>query len=216
MTLVLFETKPIEENDEPLVDLSEYDFVLEPSYYNQGLSADKRMFLRKGVAEKLNDIQSKLKDYKFKIWDGYRSRTVQNNIYQKFWTELKIKNPDWSDERLKQEVGVFVTDPSSSKRIPPHATGGAVDLTLVDLQGRELDMGTEFDYFGVEAASLYYEDNAINDTIRENRKLLREAMVAAGFRSDKDEWWHFDYGNQIWAAALNMPHAIYGEAVLDK
>ncbi len=214
MTLISFEDVLIKEINEPLVDLDDYDFVLESSYYNQGLSQDKKLYLRKGVVDKLVEIQTKLSDYKFKIWDGCRSRDVQNNIYQKFWTELKMKHPEWDDDRLKHEVGVFVTDPSKSERIPPHATGGAVDLTLVDSQGNELDMGTDFDFFGPEAASLYYESHSDNETVKANRKLLRESMIAAGFRSDTDEWWHFDYGNQIWAAELNKPCAIYGEASL--
>ena len=68
-----------------------------------------------------------------------------------------------------------------------------------------------FDHFGPEAASLFYEINNIDDQVRTNRKLLRDAMVAEYFRFDDDEWWHFDYGNQLWAAALNKPYAIYGE-----
>ncbi|MBU0612709.1 D-alanyl-D-alanine dipeptidase, partial [Patescibacteria group bacterium] len=47
---------------------------------------------------------------------------------------------------------------------------------------------------------------------RNNRVLLRNAMVKAGFRQDKDEWWHYDYGNQIWALELNKSFAFYGEA----
>ena len=72
-------------------------------------------------------------------------------------------------------------------------------------------MGTGFDYFGPEAAALYYEDIEGHEPIRENRRLLRRVLVDAGFRFDEDEWWHFDYGNQIWASALNKSKAIYGE-----
>lgn len=73
-------------------------------------------------------------------------------------------------------------------------------------------MGTAFDSFSPEAASLYYETNAANDGIRNNRRLLRQALLKAGFRADDDEWWHFDYGNQIWASALGRRQALYGEA----
>ena len=82
---------------------------------------------------------------------------------------------------------------------------------MTDSFGNELDMGTGFDDFGSEAASLFYEINDIDNIARSNRKLLRDAMLAEDFRFDDDEWGHFDYGNQLGAAALNKPYAIYGE-----
>lgn len=214
MTLVSFESIEIKESNEPLVDLANFDFILEPFYFKQGLSPSDKMFLREGIAKKLQEIQKNLKTYKFKIWDGFRPREVQNNIYKKFWAELKQNHPEWDDKTLAQEVGKFVTNANDPNRIPPHATGGAVDLTLVDLLGKELDMGTEFDHFGPQAAALYFEQNQISENIKNNRKLLREAMQTANFRADDDEWWHFDYGNQLWASSLNKPTAIYGEAKL--
>ncbi|MEU7836106.1 M15 family metallopeptidase [Nonomuraea sp. NPDC049129] len=95
--------------------------------------------------------------------------------------------------------------------MPHSATGGAVDLTLVDAYRRELDMGTPYDHFGPESAALYFEDNAWNTIARSNRRILRDAMTGAGFRCDADEWWHFDFGNQIWAAHFSASVARYGE-----
>jgi D-alanyl-D-alanine dipeptidase len=82
---------------------------------------------------------------------------------------------------------------------------------LVDESGAEIDMGTRFDHFGPEAAALYFEQDGDNETARDNRRILRVALTKADFRYDEDEWWHFDYGNQIWAAALDKPKAIYSE-----
>ena len=211
MTLVKFEDVPVHECGEELVDLSKYGFVLEPAYYNQGLSTEPRMFLRKSVADKLLEIQQGLGGYKFKIWDGFRPRVGQQAIYEKFWKELSENHPEWDEEKLKMEVGVFVTAPNNPNRIPPHATGSAVDLTLVDTEGKELNMGTVFDYFGHEAMPLYFEENSGNSVAAQNRKMLRGAMLSAGFGGDKDEWWHFDYKNQKWAVELGYPEAIFGE-----
>jgi D-alanyl-D-alanine dipeptidase len=212
MTLVKFEDIPIQECGEELVDLAEYDFVLEPAYYQQDLSPEPRMFLRKSVAEKLSDIQKTLDGYTFKIWDGFRPRSVQQAIYEEFWKELSKAHPDWNEEKLKMEVGVFVTLPNNPNRIPPHATGSSVDLTLIDDRGNELDMGTPFDFFGPEAAPLYFEEQHIDEVVAKNRKILREVMLSAGFSGDNEEWWHFDYKNQKWAAELGYTAAIYGEA----
>ncbi|MET9251470.1 hypothetical protein [Nonomuraea sp. NPDC003709] len=60
-----------------------------------------------------------------------------------------------------------------------------------------------------ESAALYFEDNTENTAVRDRRRILRDAM--AGFRCDADEWWHFDYGNQIWAVHHKRPVALYGE-----
>jgi D-alanyl-D-alanine dipeptidase len=108
-------------------------------------------------------------------------------------------------------VGTFVTIATDPNVIPIHSTGGSVDLTLVDESGAELDMGTGFDHFGPEAAALYFERGEVNKRAGDNRRILRKALIEAGFRYDEDEWWHFDYGNQIWAAALHKPKAIYSE-----
>lgn len=211
MSLTDFEHIPIRENGDLLVELSLYDFLLEPVYFNQGVSKDRRIFLRKTVAEKLEKIQKDLNDCKFKIWDGYRPRSVQQSIYERFWKELQTDHPEWDNQRLEVEVGIFVTAPYKSKRIPPHATGGSVDLTLTDSTGKELNMGTSFDHFGPESASLYFESRSDNSVAKANRKLLREVMLSQGFNSDTDEWWHFDYGNQKWAAELGHPEAVFGE-----
>ncbi len=214
MSIASYQTIPIQENNEPLVDLSSFDFILDPIYFNRGFTTNQRMFLRVGVAKKLQEIQKDLKIYKFKIWDGFRPREVQNTLYKSTWEEFKLKHPEWDENKLAIEVGTFVTPPHEPGRIPPHATGGAVDLTLVDQVGKELDMGTDFDYFGPEASPLYFEENAINETVRKNRKIFREAMLAIGFMQYPEEWWHFDYGDQLWAMKSGAPLAIYGEIKL--
>lgn len=214
MTLIKFETIPIKESNEPLLDLQQHGFEIDPMYFKQGLSSESKLFLRKGVVEKLLEVQKELSPLKLKIWDAFRSREVQGNIYDKYFNELKSAHSELGVEKLTEEVGKFVTKPSDSDRIPPHATGGAVDLTLIDQKGNELEMGTKFDHFGPEAGQMYFEDNDINSNICNNRRMLREAMGKHGFRVDKDEWWHFDYGNQLWAYNLKKPYAIYGEAKL--
>jgi D-alanyl-D-alanine dipeptidase len=212
MSLIAWQKIPVQDSGEPLVDLGSYGFLLEPVYFNQGLSKEKGMFLRKSVAEKLARVQRSLQVYRLKVWDGFRSREVQDNLYQKYWNEFQSQHPEWDENRLRQEVGVFVTPAADPGRIPPHATGGAVDLTLADLDGRELDMGTPFDYFGPEGAPYYFERNSQNETAKNNRKILREAMFAEDFCIDELEWWHFDYGSQKWAVQMEKPYAILGEA----
>ena len=213
MTRAAFEDIAIKESHDPLANIEEYPFLIEPSYYNQGYSQHATMCLRKSVADKLLDIQNSFNgNYRFKIWDGYRPREVQDAIYNSFWKKLAGEHPEWADDRLHHAVEKFVTKATTQKRIPPHSTGGAVDLTLIDVAGVELDMGTAFDYFGDAARPLYYEENNIDENVRNNRRILRTAMLAHEFTQDDDEWWHYDYGDQLWALRSNREFAIFGEA----
>lgn len=211
MTKLAYEFIVIKENNDPLIILKEEDFFLKPIYYSQGLSQTKDIYLRKTVVDKLLKIQRKLKKYRFLIWDGYRTRDAQKRIYQRYRDELKDLHPHWDEKKLISATNTFVSAPYNPDRIPPHVTGGAIDLTLADKDGKELPMGTVFDYFGPQAAPYYYEENKMSKEIRENRKLFRDAMFAEDFSIDMDEWWHFNYGNQFWAVQTNKPFALYGE-----
>jgi zinc D-Ala-D-Ala dipeptidase len=212
MTLVKYTSIEIRENNETMVDLGTLGFLVEPKYFQQGLSTNSKLYLREKTAKKLLRVQKNLSKLKLKIWDSFRSRDVQNNIYQKYWDEIKISNPNWTEEKLRVEVGKFVSPPYQKDRIPPHVTGGTVDLTLVNENGQELDMGTEFDFFGPEASSFYFEIYKNKLNVTKNRRILREAMMMEDFTIDEDEWWHFDYGNQMWALKSGKSFAFYGEA----
>jgi len=214
MTNLAFEHIEIRESNDPMVNLQDYPFDLAPMYYKWDLSDSPELWVRKTIAEMLLSVQKKHLSptgKKFKIWDPWRSRIVQNNIYQKFWDELSSENSDWDDEKLIHEVGVFVTKADQPERIPPHATGGSIDLTIVESDGNEIDFGTEFDDFSEVAATNYFENNNFNEMVRDNRRWFQEIMIEEGFETDHDEWWHFDFGNQKWAVQSDKEFALYGE-----
>ncbi len=215
MTNVVFEQVPIQENYDPMVNMAEYPFVIAPMYHEWNLSDSKELWVRKAVADQLVEIQEKHLEpmgRKFKIWDPWRSRVVQNNVYEKYWNELKEEHPDWDDEKLAFQVGIFVTHAKDPKRIPPHATGGAIDLTVIDAEGNELDFGTTFDWFGPEAKIDYFEKNpGKNDVARDNRRWLHGLIKQYGFNDMEDEWWHIDKGTQLSAVEQGLEFAVYGE-----
>ena len=81
MTNLSFEHISIKENDEPLVNLAEFPFILEPLYFRHGLSKTSELYARASVAQKLLFAQENiLKGYLFKIWDPWRPREVQAAI----------------------------------------------------------------------------------------------------------------------------------------
>lgn len=108
MILSPYTSIEIRENNEPMVNIESLGLILEPKYFQQRLSADSRMFLRKEAARKLLKVQSRLAGLRLKIWDVFRSREVQNNIYKKFWSEVKTAHPVWGDKKIQLEVGKYV------------------------------------------------------------------------------------------------------------
>lgn len=145
--------------------------------------ASARCFVRKSVALKLNAIQKELETMGLglKIWDGYRPHSVQ----KKFWELVP-------DER-------YVLNPAKGSN---HNRGCAIDLTIVDKNGNELLMPTEFDNFTEKAHHDYMK---LDPKAIENRQLLKNIMVKHGFKPIKSEWWHYDDVDSHKYALLDIP-----------
>ena len=111
---------------------------------------------------------AKAENLMFKVWDAYRPFNIQQMMF-----ELLGESP-------------YISDPATGSI--PHCRGVAIDLTLCDMEGLELDMGTDFDNF-TELA--HYDSKGISENARNHRILLREIMTLAGFDSYDKEWWHF-------------------------
>lgn len=114
-----------------------------------------------------NDSFIKL-GYKIKLFDCYRPLDIQKKMWK------IVSNPS------------YVADPAKGSI---HNRGGAVDITLVDVNGKELEMGTPFDFFGIEASHNYPN---LSQEIKDNRELLKKVMIEKGFNSFDSEWWHYN------------------------
>lgn len=130
-----------------------------------------RCYVRRLVAMRLDSVQRELETIGLglKIFDGYRPLSVQKEMW-------KIM----PDSR-------YVADPAKGSR---HNRGAAVDVTLVDSLGNELEMPTPFDDFSEKASHDYMKVSA---QARQNRWILKMIMQKFGFFPLKDEWWHYDY-----------------------
>ena len=205
-------------------------------------NAEAQCLLRKEAAEKLFEAAAKLpKGWRFRIWDAWRPFALQHELYETYSKDI-IR--DFGLEKVSEEeqnavIRGFVSDPIPDREIPPvHTTGGAIDLTILDADGMELEMGTDFDAFTEKTRTDYFEaspmvektekcpkcfeSTLITDAgkkadlgierwlrIRENRRLLYGLMTDAGFTNLPSEWWHYDYGDRFWAYYNQCP-AIYG------
>ena len=126
--------------------------------------------------------------------------------------QLQRRDPALSGARLTEEVERYWAAPSADENSPaPHATGAAVDLTLRWKDGEALWMGSLFDDVTALAGRDRFEYLAADNfsfsdqEARANRRLLHWLMVEEGFAGHPDEWWHFSWGDQMWAALTAGP-----------
>lgn len=143
-----------------------------------------KAYLQPEVAAKLLKAQDLLSEqhpgYRLIIFDAARSVSAQKMI----WDALKMP---------AREKGKFASNPARGSL---HNFGAAVDLSIVDEKGNELDMGCGFDYFGPLAYPVMenklLSEGKLTKAQVENRKLLRSVMHQAGFFNIQTEWWHFN------------------------
>jgi len=152
---------------------------------------------------RLNEALALLPDsLGFKIFDAYRPLSLQQFFFDRECARVRAVNPDLTDEEIRKIVFVSVYPPNTNPQAPPpHSTGGALDLSLMDRNGIELDMGCRYCDFGDR---MYTNSEAITPEQRQNRLILLNAMVSAGFANFPGEWWHFMYGEREWAAYMSM------------
>ncbi len=198
----------IVENGEELVSLRDISpkIIVKPIYLEWGIQgATEQSLARVGVAERLMVVAQTLpNDVGLVIYDPYRAFETQKGLFDSFTEKLTREgNVFASEEELLAAVQVYVSTPSLNPDKPaPHLTGGAIDLGLIDLKsGHILDMGADFDHFGIESRTDFYENrsNYQDEIYRTNRRSLYWAMIKQGFTNYKDEYWHYDFGNQFWA-----------------
>jgi zinc D-Ala-D-Ala dipeptidase len=137
---------------------------------------DMPCLLKRGTAMKLAKAQEALKKkgVSLRIWDAWRPAEVQHLFIAKAGNTGMFLNPKvaWSQ----------------------HCQGTAVDVTLVDLQGRQLAMPTEHDDNGVEA---YFQYSGDDPAVKANVGFLQRAMEDAGFQLLDTEWWHFNDADYV-------------------
>jgi len=170
-----------------LKDLSP-DFVYELKYatpdnfLKQAVYDCGECYLRKSTAEALVKANEAFKQlgYRIKLFDCYRPLSVQ----KKMWKILPGTH--------------YVANPAKGSK---HNRGAAVDLTLVDAEGKELNMGTPFDFFGKEAHHTYTQHSK---EVLENRKLLKETLDKYNFKSIYSEWWHYEFRPEMQSKVENF------------
>lgn len=151
--------------------LEDMRYATTNNFLRRKLYDSPKCFLLKVVAEHLKQaedyLQTKKPGYRLKVWDCYRPLSVQ-----------KIMSESVPDKR-------YVADPDKAK----HPKGLAVDITIADSFGRELEMPSEFDDFSAKGGVR----GVMTKEVSENLRVLQQVMMSANFVSITSEWWHFEY-----------------------
>jgi D-alanyl-D-alanine dipeptidase len=215
---------------EPVVEAREaglqgenfYASARNPPYWHRVDGATDRLWLRRGVAEKLLCVNARAgaAGLELFLFDAWRPRAVQAYFHDVWMpAELQRRDPSLAGAALVEEVERYWAAPSESADSPaPHATAAAVDLTLRWKDGEALWMGSLFDDVTALANRDRFEHLDVNNfsfsdqEARANRRLLHWLMTEEGFAGHPDEWWHFSWGDQMWAALTGTPAAHYGLA----
>ena len=220
---------PIEDCGEPLQLLPPNFLRMEPHPYMKlgapyGASGNPFQ-LRLGVVQRLLEAQQRLIEHdpslRLSIFDAWRPIAVQAFMVDHSIAELcrkrgvEVRSGDAFDQ-VVADVGRFWAAPSRDPATPPpHSTGAAVDLTLSSRDGTPLAMGGEIDAIGAVSEPQHYAGREDSEARRwhQRRQLLAEVMGSAGFVQHPNEWWHYSFGDQLWAWRKAAAVAVYAEAV---
>lgn len=180
---------------EPLVVLS-----------GAGIFTEGEVRVRTSVSEMLESVAKGLglNGYGLFVYEGYRSNEKQREQWNRVVEILKRNNPKTSDAEIEILAQKQVARPDGIGG--GHQTGGAVDLTLCTPDGAPVSMGTEY----IEFNELTKTGARIEDAdVREHRKILLSVVRKAGFVNYPNEWWHYSYGDRMWAAYLRKKTCPY-------
>lgn len=170
-----------------IIDLK---YATEDNFFKTAVYPVSVCAIRLETGEKLVKAHEKVKEkrYRIKVWDGYRPLNVQRTLYKLFPDSPFVAKPP--------------EEPITSGFRPRHNNGMAVDITLVDKDGIELEMPSGFDDFTDKACPT--GDN-MTEEARKNINYLMEIMLGLGFRIHDDEWWHFVDGIEEPTPYLDIP-----------
>jgi len=201
----LISTITIKEDNSPLISLKESNFnlIFEPSFYK-----DYKYMVREAVFEKIGRISKILdkEDKRLIIRSVWRSFAHQELLRDRRVKIIKKEHPNKSLKEIIKIVSYFIASEEESM----HSTGGAVDALIYDLKKDcVMDFGNN-DGLNLELNKTCYPFHPdITPEAKKNRELLISLFDKEDFVVDPKEYWHFDYGNVIWAIEKGEKYAKY-------
>ena len=211
---------PILECGEPLVAIPLDLFAVESPHPYQKLGAPygerSPYHLRQSVLDKLIQAQNLLQrhhpNWLIQIFDAYRPVAVQQFMVDYTFNQVVEKvapshlSADQCQAIWEQVHQIWAVPSTNPHTPPPHSTGGAVDVTLVDSSGQSIDMGSAIDELSVRSHPDHFANStdALEQQYHTHRQILWDIMQHSGFQRHPGEWWHFCAGDQMWAWLNNQ------------
>ena len=189
---------------DPLVDFLPHRHII----FNKE-TLEEPVLIRKEVLFKLYRIADKLPEgINLKIYKVFLSRIKMNEHFESVISEITAENPGIGRHEAIKLAKFKTDDPKGS--LGGHETGGAVDVALCDDNGVDLDYGTKFHEYN---DSTFTYSSHITKEQKKNRKNLVKLMAKQDFVNFPGEWWHFSYGDRMWAAYKGKRDGgLYGSA----
>ena len=163
--------------------------------------------IRKYVYDLLLKAKSHLpKGYNFIIYEAYRPKDVQIKLWENIIAIESVKNPKLNidSEEFIAICDKFVANPY--RQGSGHQSGAAIDVSLVDDKGIEYDMGGKVRGFDKTADFMCPE---ISSLAKRNRAILKNALEKVGMINYPSEWWHYSFGDRLWARLTGSKLAIF-------
>lgn len=197
----------VHENFDPLVDFLPHRHII----FNKE-TLEEPILIRKEVLFKLYKIADRLPDgVNLKIYKVFRSRIKMSEAFEATISNVLAENPGLGRHEAIKLAKYKTDDPKGS--LGGHETGGAVDVALCDNNGVDFDYGTKFHEYN---DSTFTYSSHINEEQKKNRKELVKIMRKQDFVNFPGEWWHFSYGDRLWAAYKGKRDGgLYGSAETD-
>ena len=205
LTIIIFSYVPsfaekISKDKSDFVEISSVidDAVLDIRYYSSNNFIGKRVdgykapraYLTKEALSALKKVAEDLRSqgYRLLIWDSYRPQKAVNNFVK--W----VNDPNDPGEKSfypNLDKSVLLDGYIAAKS--GHSRGSTIDLSIVHKDGSCVDMGGTFDLLDEVSHPDYKK---LTEQQKKNRKILRDAMIKAGFKGITTEWWHYTLINE--------------------
>ncbi len=199
------EPKIIHEVENP-IRMTEINFA-DGIFFNSEYTDIKA--IRTYIYDLIKQASKQLPDnYNFVIYEAYRPMAAQVKLWNKVVSQQKIRYPDMD---INSEEFISLCDRYAAnpyRQGSGHQSGAAVDISLISNDGKEYDMGGHIRGFDDTAE---FDCPSLSIQAKNNRLILRKALHSVGMVNYPSEWWHYSFGDRLWAKLTGSPIAIFGK-----
>lgn len=175
-------------------------------FFDNTFTNEKR--IRSYIYQMILDAKKFLpKGYYFKIYEAYRPLSAQKKLWDEVVKKTKKLHPQMNEtsEEFIALCDTYCANPY--RQGSGHQSGAAIDISLCNENGTDYDMGSKVREFSKKSDF----DHPVSEEAKKNRYILKEALEKTGFINYPSEWWHYSFGDRLWAKLTKSPKAFFGK-----